>query len=161
TRTHGTRGTDATPGGAMARRQDDRERSSPGSRSPQHTETHAPVGGALTPIRDRMPTPVAPRPPNPAPTLSHTFPVIMGWGDTFQGQGNEWDPQNQQNLVLSYQIALLAQDAKGQWRYGEDIYQPNTSQAERFTLGQLLWFGLQCVQIGYRSAQGRRILLVA
>ena len=93
--------------------------------------------------------------------LSQRFDVIMGWGVTFQSQGNERDPQNQQNLVLSYQIAILAQDAKGQWRYGEDIYHPNTSQAERLTLGQLLWFGLQCVQIGYRSAQGLRILLVA
>jgi hypothetical protein len=43
----------------MVSRQDDRERSFPPSRSPQHPETHVPVGGAPTPIEDRGPLPVA------------------------------------------------------------------------------------------------------
>ena len=43
----------------MVSRQDDLERSFPPSRSPQHPETHVPVGGAPTPIEDRGPLPVA------------------------------------------------------------------------------------------------------
>jgi hypothetical protein len=42
----------------MASHEDDRERSSRGSRSLQHTETHVSVGGATTPLRDRRPLPV-------------------------------------------------------------------------------------------------------
>ena len=93
--------------------------------------------------------------------LSQRYDVIMGWGATWQGQVNKGEPQDRRNLVLSYQVAILTKDGKGQWRYGDDIYHADTAQAKRLTLGQLLWFGLQCVQIGYRSAKGLRILLVA
>jgi hypothetical protein len=88
--------------------------------------------------------------------LSQRYDVIMGWGATCQGQVNKGEPQDRQNLVLSYQVAILTKDGKGQWRYSDDIYHADTAQAKRLTLGELLWFGLQCVQIGYRSAKGLR-----
>jgi hypothetical protein len=42
----------------MENSQDDRECSYPVSRSPQHTESHASIGGTPTPIEDRGPLPV-------------------------------------------------------------------------------------------------------
>jgi hypothetical protein len=122
----------------MPSTQDDRERSSPVSRSPQHAKPNAPVGGALTPIRDSMPTPVAPRPPVPGSVLSRLFDVIMGWGVTWEGPGSEGDPRDQRNLVQSYQVAVLAKDATGTWRYAEGSSPVNTDRAERLTLGQLV-----------------------
>ena len=105
-------------------------------------------------IRDSSPTRVPLGPPLPFSGLARAYDVLIGWACTWQSQGEGGSPATHRNLVGSYQVCILKQDSAGQWCYGEDIYQPNTSQAERLTLGQVLWLGLRCVQIGYRQAKG-------
>jgi hypothetical protein len=137
--------------------------------------------GALTPIWDinhsqmplAAPQPLPPEPledvcpalpcftPLPGSPLAQKYDVVISWDSEWCGLHTTEDPREHRNLLLSYQVAVLYQHVPDQWHYGEGMSWPETTQHERLTLGQLLWFSVQRVGIGRRRANGLCVLLLA
>src|SRR5262249_18202117 len=143
-----------------------RERTPRDVRSQKEAETRAIPGGALSSIRGMGPSrePLAPQPVTeiifPPSCLTPCPGSPLATYDVVAALDGEWcAAHDQRNLILSYQWTALYQSDVHQWCLSEGIYFPETG--ERLTGAQFLGKVLASFGFGYRTAAGKRILLVA
>jgi hypothetical protein len=120
-----------------------------------NTENILNIAQEINSDRSPDPSPFIPRPGS----LLEAFDAVVAFDEEWQqcdAQGHP-DAGGAYNKILSYQWSAIAQ-VNGAWVYGEGIHY--TEAGRRITSARLLGLALASAGIGYKNAEGLRVIMV-